>query len=103
LKEASIRYKADWLNDPTMNHGGVYCIIDTKDGEKVISTTGPFKDGWEQARSIADALNVEIPSNKEQIIIATIRDHINEINTHLTRCEHLLDDSVKLLRTLDDE
>jgi len=99
-EEIVVRYKADWVNDSTMHHGGIYCVMDTRDNE-VIGITGPFKDGWEQARIIADALNSELPSNREKIIISTVRDHLNEITTLLTRCEHLLEDSGKLLKTLE--
>jgi hypothetical protein len=99
-KEIVPRYKADWVNDSTMHHGGIYCVVDTRDNE-VIGTTGPFKDGWEQARIIADALNTELISNRETIIISTVKDHLNEITTLLTRCEHLLEDSGKLLKTFE--
>jgi len=50
-------YKAEWLNDVTLAHGGIYCVIKTNENNKVICTTNAFKDGWEKANTIANALN----------------------------------------------
>lgn len=50
-------YKAEWLNDVTLAHSGIYCVIKTNENNKVICTTNAFKDGWEKANTIANALN----------------------------------------------
>lgn len=50
-------YKPDWLNDVTLPHGGIYCVVKTNENNKVICTTNAFKDGWEKAEMIAHSLN----------------------------------------------
>lgn len=50
-------YKETWVDDVTLPHGGIYGVVKTNENNKVICTTNAFKDGWEKAQMIANALN----------------------------------------------
>lgn len=53
-------YYADWIDDPKLPHGGVYAV---RCATAVICRTGPYKKGWEEAQTIAAAMNEKARSD----------------------------------------
>ena len=47
-------YEWTWFEDETLPHGGVYGV---HRGSEVVCRTNAYKDGYERAKAIAEALN----------------------------------------------
>ena len=102
-------YYADWIDDPKLPHGGVYAV---RCATAVICRTGPYKKGWEEAQTIAAAMNEkarsDLPPNPwsredvQRVLYHIVRSY-EVAHQHLGGDSEILRDAIRIGRqTLKD-